>query len=262
MILIQPFGLFTSPVLYGLFISVGLSVTYLIHHNKIYSVRNLMLQNIVSIQENERERIASDIHDEVGAMISMVKLQLQSLNPKMDIDQFDTTVDETVNSIDSLMQNLKHIIKNLSSEYLKKHGLRKSIEEYKRIIEFHKKIKFNFFFGMDDSVLTESVCLNLYRIIQEMINNTMKHSNCNIIHLHLQSFERHLVFTYHDNGSMDAGNRESGTYSMGLTNILRRIKLLDGKITFNEEFAEGSYYHIIFQLKTLNLNQKCNAIES
>jgi signal transduction histidine kinase len=206
-----------------------------------------MLQAMLNIQENERTRIASDLHDDIGVMVSGIKLMINSF-PDDAPDNLKSIVKETSVNLDKVFNEIRIIIRNLSPTKIKELGLVGSIEDFRKIVERSGRFQFNFIHDGIDESWGENAEINIYRIIHEMINNSLKHSNGNLITLSMQMKDGHLKIIYSDNGTVTKMKKDSG---MGIQNIEQRVKMLKGEISPLKDFRHGALYHILFDNKNL-----------
>jgi two-component system, NarL family, sensor kinase len=206
-----------------------------------------MLEASLDIQEKERRRIAKDLHDDIGIILSSV-IQRVSIIPNNNPEKFTEQVGQIKHLLDKMVTDTRSIIRNLAPPDLTADGLIECIERTGRFIQSMGKFQFNFIYeGVIDN-LSENAKVNLYRIINEMLNNTVKHSNGNLINLSMKMNEKELLLIYSDNGKCDAAKQVNG---MGLNNIRQRASMLNGHVSANKDFSNGSFYHIIFQIKYL-----------
>ena len=206
-----------------------------------------ILNAMLVIQESERKRIAEDLHDDIGPMLAAIKLQINSYS-SFTAEDLTKNIKETSKHLDSMIHNIRRIVKNLSPTNLNRNGLISSIQDFGILIEREGKIHFKFIHD-DLFRLSEHAETNIYRIIYEMINNSLKHSNCDLISLSITRNKDSLVIIYTDNGNLpDTPNKGDG---IGVRNIEQRVRLLNGAISKSENFSEGAFYQITFNNKNL-----------
>jgi signal transduction histidine kinase len=206
------------------------------------------LQAIISTQENERKRIAEDLHDEIGPMLSAIKLQINSFPPIR--EELEKNIKETSNHLDTVIQNIRGVVRNLSPSKLHSRGLIQSIEEFRSIIEKNDKIRFRLFHEGVNAKWHEQAESNIYRIVYELINNSLKHSNCSEINMALRGYQDVFLILYTDNGNAVTKANESSP-GMGLQNIRTRVAMLKGKLNTHADFSSGAYYEIQIENKNL-----------
>jgi two-component system, NarL family, sensor kinase len=206
-----------------------------------------MLEASLNIQEKERMRIAKDLHDDIGIILSSV-IQRISIIPGNNPEKFTEQIGEVKGLLDKMVTDTRSIIRNLAPPDLAADGLIECIERTGRFIQSTGRFQFNFIHeGVSDN-LSENAKVNLYRIINEMLNNTMKHSNGSLINLSMKMDTNELLLIYTDNGKSELATQVQG---MGLNNIQQRASMLNGQVSANKDFSQGSFYHIVFQKKYL-----------
>lgn len=215
---------------------------------KIRKQKEIELLNAnIATQENERERIAEDLHDELGPILSSVKLQVNHLPNSNNILADSKYISS---QLDTAIANVRYLSKYLSSSTIVTKGIIQSIIDLKYIIEKSGTIEFVFNSCELPNTISEFSLSTLYRIIQEMITNSVRHSNCTKISLELIINGSNLNLKYVDNGKQDSMPDES--YSgFGLSNISNRVSLLKGQFLHRPDFVTSSIYSIQFKLDQL-----------
>ena len=208
------------------------------------------LNAVIAMQEYERNRIAEDMHDEIGPMLSVIKLEINNFVTSQTKDDLMLNVKETSNHLDAVIQNIRDIVRNLSPTNLHAQGLVQSLHEFKTIIEKDSRLRFIFIHEGIYGTFTRQAEANIFRIFHELINNSLKHSNCTEMSVVLRMYEEDFVIFYHDNGRLKEDNKQL-TVGMGLRNVESRIRALDGKTHFKSGFENGALYYIIFKNKNL-----------
>jgi len=229
------------------FLLLVLFFFYLLFYNvKIRKQKEIeKLNAILETQENERRRIAEDMHDEVGPMLSAIKLQISNFAacPEEDLEE---QIKQTSAYLDTVIQHVRTVVRNLSSKKLKEHGLVQSIIDIQSRVEKDSRIKFSFQQEGINGQMKETTEANVYRIISEMVNNSIKHSNCSEINLVLRMYEQNkLLLMYTDDGKVNRS--PEGKTGMGLNNIISRVNILNGKLFTLPDFSHGAFYYITIE---------------
>jgi len=192
----------------------------------------------------ERKRIAEDLHDEVGPMLAGLKLRMLLMKRMQNPQEISTALDKMTTDIDFLIHDVRKIIRNINPAQLEDYGLINSIEDYRDLIQ-KNNIHFDFRFEGIENHIKEEAGLNIYRVIMELINNSIKHSRCKTIKLIIKTYPSKTIIVYSDDGCQ---NKSNGTakIGMGLKSIEARVKKLKGEIIFNDDFHNGSFCQILF----------------
>jgi len=190
--------------------------------------RELELKAALASQEQERSRVARDLHDGFGQMISILNLNLKSL----EIENVDRHLvfEQSASVLEDMYQELKSICFNLMPQTLIKSGIMAAIREFAlRVNQTGKLTVETDFFGLGER-LTEVQEISLYRITQEWINNTLKYSDADRVNVQITKDENEITLLIEDNGTgFDLGLMQSGKGN-GWRNMNSRANLIKGKL--------------------------------
>ncbi|SFE02300.1 Signal transduction histidine kinase [Chitinophaga sp. CF118] len=199
-----------------------------------------LLSAMLEGQEQERTRLARDLHDGLGGLLSGIKLELSTISPAQKVSRIKILVDNTMQRLDEAMDELRRIARSMMPEILIKYGLGEATVEYCRGLK-KTGVKnvvcqvFNF-----QTTMEHARQVVLYRIMQELVNNAVKHADAEQILVLLQQTGDTLFLTVEDDGKgfdVEAGSRLKGA---GLTNIQARVDFLGGKIDIQSETGTGT----------------------
>jgi two-component system, NarL family, sensor kinase len=207
---------------------------------KLY--KQSLLTEIATL-EKERSRMASDLHDEVGPVLSAIKLRISSLDIHNPTDE--EQVDKTNQQIDKLLKRMREISFDLMPTSLTRKGIAAALSEFIEYCSKDSTLKINFQFT--DIDLSQPQAINLYRIVQEVIHNTIKHAEATELMIELRQEKNLIVLSTRDNGkgfNYDEKAQESS--GLGLQNLLRRTEILGGKMFFESKKGKGTTY--IFEI--------------
>lgn len=201
-------------------------------HQKIESdYQKELLKTSILSQEEERSRIAKELHDDVGAMLTTTKLYFGQITPDLSSEELSNITDKMSGFLDDMIQDVRSISQNLRPVVLEKLGLIEAIESLVQTINDPGKIKVDYSNSTTKTII-KSQELNLYRIIQELITNTLKHAEATSIKIQLRNEENTLVIIYEDNGKGLDQKNLSHKKGLGLKNIESRLSVLSGNIDF------------------------------
>lgn len=203
------------------------------------------IQNIdimLESQSNERTRIATELHDRLGSILSAVKLNFSSMEEHFGKKQESAKVrfDVLKKLIDEAASEVRKTSHDLASGVLAKFGLMHAIEHVIKAIEASGKIKINLFaHGMDERLSGQQEIV-LYRILQELVSNALKHGVADIIDVHLIKEDGKVRLIVEDNGSgFDKENIER-SHGLGIPNIRKRIETVGGSFTIDSNEKSGT----------------------
>lgn len=193
----------------------------------------------ITTLEKERSRMASDLHDEVGPILSAVKLRINSLDIHNETDQHE--VEKTNAQIDNLLRRMREISFDLMPTSLTRKGLAQALVEFIDYCGKSSELKINFQFT--DIELPHSQAINLYRIVQELIHNTMKHAEASELLIELRQEGGKIILATRDDGKGFSYEEKSKEGSgLGLHNLSRRTEILGGKMFFESKKGKGTTY--------------------
>ncbi len=249
---------FHKSVLFKFFLTVILlgvvGIVAMVSIRMYNAQQNQRFKQVLDAQEAERRRIAADLHDSVGQSLSSVKMMLNYAQHKNSGP--DTIRDMIVQSqavIDSLADEIRTISNNLAPASLRKFGLETAIEEQIHKVKIDDRFHINFICMMRGGELDENLQLAIFRIFQELLANSIKHSNASEISVQLIEHDEDISFTIEDDGIgfdfQEAIRSRSGN---GLHNIISRVSLIGGKLQFDT--APGSGTTVTIQIPTNGSN--------
>lgn len=181
---------------------------------------------LIEGQENERERIARDLHDGLGAMLTTMKLKLGQENDNIAKKELNELLDEAI-------KEARNLSGNLMPSVLSDFGLNEALSILAQSTEKNTgtKVKFHWEQEGEKSKLKKDKQVYVYRIAQESINNAIKHANSSVIMLTVTEFDDHMNVFIKDNGKgFDVDSMEEKT-GLGIRNIKERTDLLNGEVT-------------------------------
>jgi signal transduction histidine kinase len=189
--------------------------------------------------ENERKRLARDLHDEVGASLSAMRLLVGQIQQKSTETAFIEDISTKCKTlIDSTIDNVRRISNDLLPQGLEEFGLPYAIEGLcEKTVEI-SKIDIHLKAENLENIDTK-INLMVYRLIQELLNNAVKHSEATTINLSLKKEHNELHLNYADDGKGFVFAEAYEKRSLGLKNIETRTKMIDGVLKFDTKPNEG-----------------------
>lgn len=235
-------------------ILVGQDITQEIEHaNQLRASRDELrkLTNYLEqVREEERTRIARDIHDQLGQQLTGLKLDLNWIRKKM--NGTDPVLNDKILEINRHLDDTVRTVRNISAELrpllLDDLGLIPAIEHYCE--EFHTRtgIQATFSFEGPFPALTDAVNSNLFRILQESLTNVIRHSNARSVIIQLTSSEANLFLTIRDDGDGFETDRKSET--LGLIGMKERAIALGGHLVIRSSPGKGTVIEVDVPLST------------
>ena len=198
------------------------------------------LKSIIKTQEDERSRFAKDLHDGASQYLTFLKFNINNVISKIDDNHKDVkeNLKEQLKLIDNIVQELRQFAYSLMPPVLERIGLNAAIEELLEIFKSSTNIRIEYYLQDKRKPLPKYYKIQLYRIIQEILNNCVKHSKCTKINFQLLTYPSNILIIIEDNGiGFDSTSVKSG---MGLKNLHSRLALVNGKIDFDSQINHGT----------------------
>lgn len=216
-----------------------------INNQKIKELENSLhlqsMQSMIDGQESERERIAQDLHDSLGGVLSTIKLRFDKLVHDQKIEEKEAYT-KLYKLIDTACDEVRYISNDLKPGSLEKLGLIEAIKDmlnrYK--LENGPEIIFQFYGFEEGGSIDSNVALNIYRIIQELVNNCIKHSKAKEIFVQIQKKGNTMTISVEDDGI--GFDNDSAIKGMGLENIRSRVNYLRGEFIVESSLGQGSMF--------------------
>lgn len=209
-----------------------------------------MINALLDGQEKERKRVAEELHDRLGSTLSSLKLQLFSIEDKIDDVEKQSQIFEKSNQLlDNAVDEVRRISKNLNSDILSRFGLNAALNDLVDQINSSGQLQFEFHSNLKRNVDVPDVEINLFRVIQELVTNSLKHSKATDISLVITDLDKSISILYEDNGKgFDLGDARTKK-SSGIKNMEDRIRRIKGVINFDVRKERGVIVSIEIPLK-------------
>ncbi|GAB5522227.1 MAG: hypothetical protein Roseis2KO_00990 [Roseivirga sp.] len=205
--------------------------------------KNLLRASIDS-QEKERQRIAEALHDEVGALITTSKLHIGQIKPDTPEAKLQERLSSATEILTETLQSVRQISLNLKPPVLEALGLVAAIRSLIQKINNSGQVEITCH-GPDELMIPAEESLGCYRIVQELLQNGLKHAGATEIELSIQQIGRSIQIDYQDNGiGFDFAKMASSDQGLGLRNIESRLNLLNGTISPQPRTGGGTHLKI------------------
>jgi signal transduction histidine kinase/ligand-binding sensor domain-containing protein len=204
---------------------------------KYFHQRHL-LKSSIQTQEEERKRISQDLHDELGAVLSIARMHLVQLLERQasGINDLKPGLEEARKLTEAALVTMRRISHELMPPLLEKFGLIKTIKALVTQINETRQIVVDFETEDESLRLPVTVELGLYRVCMELINNTIKHAHATEIKIQLKKEDDFITFLYCDNGR---GLPAAHAMGRGFNNIETRINIMGGSFSIDQESKKG-----------------------
>jgi PAS domain S-box-containing protein len=203
-----------------------------------------ILDTIISTEEKEREKFARNLHDELGPLLSSIKMYIHSLSSSSEEPKRNFIISQLKVILDEVIQSTKELSNDLSPHILANYGLIAALEWF--INQLKPYIAINLESNLGDERYPSSLELSIYRIIKELINNTVKHSQATKITIRIHLILRNIHLHYSDNG-IGFNEQWQNNYDqmgMGMSNILSRCRFINAASKFYNNAPNGMSFEL------------------
>ena len=203
------------------------------------------LTSMLDGQEQERSRIARDLHDGLGGLLSGTKIELSGIRSGLHDNQTTGKLDRSLKQLDDAVDELRRVAHNLMPELLLKYGLREAIREYCIRMSSNKlEVSSEILIDVDRLDTTRQVMV--YRIIQELVNNAMKHAQAKHILIQLAQNEKQIQLIVEDDGQGFDVDRLDARKSAGIHTVRSRLDYLKGNLQLHSQPGMGTTVEVEF----------------
>lgn len=195
-------------------------------------------------EEQERTRLAKDLHDGLGGMLSGIKFSLNTMKGNLIMTPENAQAFErSIDMLDSSINEMRRVAHNMMPEVLVKYGLDVALKEFCGEIDRSGVIHVNYqSIGMNNASLEQIAAVTIYRVVQELVNNSIKHAKAEnvLVQAHASTQDKLLAVTVEDDGIGFNITELTKSSGIGWSNIQNRIEFLKGKIDVNSGRDNGT----------------------
>lgn len=217
-------------------------ITIIHHQRRAVKFSEEKIRSEISTLEKDRARIVADIHDELGPLLSTVRMQLNSLETP--IEQDHVLIEKASTHLDNVLERIREISRDLMPQALIRKGLLTALEEFigelnagtGPVLTLEAPIQLD---------LPKDFEINIYRILQEIINNALKHAQATTIQVSIEQSPEQVRLSVSDNGRgfvPETINADSA--GLGLKNIMSRVDIMKGDLYLDSSPGKGTRYTI------------------
>lgn len=195
-------------------------------------------------EEQERSRLAKDLHDGLGGMLSGVKLSFNAMKENLILTPENAKAfEKSIDQLDNSIREMRRVAHNMLPENLMKYGLNSALQELCAELNRSTSLKASYqSIDMTEKQFTQEISIASYRITQELVNNALKYSEAKnlLVQAHFSNSEKILHITVEDDGKGFDSSILSNSEGIGWKNIQNRIQLVKGKIDLNSVIGNGT----------------------
>jgi len=243
-------------------LTVSLIIFIVMHQRKVIRYQNklqqmeqeqqkILLNASIKLQEEERQRLAADLHDDAGPLLATARLYLNENLVNQDKATQLQSIFQARQIIDDTIQLVRNISHSLMPPTLKNFGLESAINDLFQKISGSGAINASSRFHEYKDRLKGEKELIMFRVVQELINNILKHSNASFIHLTQNVHGDKFYLRIHHDGrgiiQSDFDKLNKSNVGLGLKNISSRLRVVQGNINFEKDISQ-TYYKVTIEL--------------
>ena len=231
-----------------LLLIAGVAIGYFINKNQKHKIKELEQEKLISSTQallqgeaTERARLSRDLHDGLGGLLSVAKLKIATMKGNLTIPEENIpSLNSAIELLDISIKELRRVAHNLMPESLMKYGLNAALADFCRSTG---KVTYHFF--GDDKRAEEKTEIAMYRIINELVNNSIRHSEAENINVQLLIDDSRVHAIVEDDGKgFDASKAEAD--GAGLRNVRSRVSSLNGKFEMVTAPGKGTEINVEF----------------
>lgn len=203
-------------------------------------------ESVLKGEEQERTRLAKDLHDGLGGMLSGIKHSLHTMKGNLIMTPENAQAFErSMDMLDSSIKEMRRVAHNMMPEALVKFGLDAALKDFCTDINLSGALKINYqSIGMENTVVEQTTAITIYRIVQELINNTIKHAAAKNAIVQIAKTDKQIAVTVEDDGKGFDTVLLQKAKGIGWTNIQSRVEFLKGTMDVQSAEGKGTSVHI------------------
>jgi signal transduction histidine kinase len=217
-------------------------VSIIRYHRRYMKLQREKIFAEITIRENERKRIANDLHDSLGPLLSAVKLNISSVDVGMPGDR--VILDKTAGYLDEIISSMRRISHDLLPSTLERKGLLEAVREFIQQVNNKQSVNIQLYIVKDIHVPKDKE-IHIFRMLQEIVHNTIKHAQAKNLQIGFSEENGHLLCLTKDDGKgFDREKVLTVSQGLGLRSLESRCEILNGILTLESTPESGTNYFI------------------
>lgn len=205
-----------------------------------------VLQALMQGEEKERTRLSKDLHDGVGGLLSAVKMHFRALQSDLSL-QHEKGFNHAMRMLDDAIGEVRKTAHNMTPEILSRKGLPAALEFFCHNVSHSRKLQISFYTSGELPRLRNNFELSVYRIVQELVNNIIKHAYATTALVQITQHAGYVSITVEDNG-IGFKNIPSAHTGIGLNSLEERVRSLNGQLTITASPGCGTTAYMEFNV--------------
>lgn len=218
--------------------------TRLSNRNKILAEKELRNMAVFQAQEKEKMQLSKELHDGLGPLLSLIKLNVSSIKTEPESEKMLSEVKELTTESIKEVRNISHA---LAPSLLQKQGLEAALNEFLDQVKTSGTLQTELEYSVKEKLSPETE-INFYRIVQEAVNNVIKHAEANKVWISIKGDGSEIEFRIIDNGKGFLVDKTRSTNGNGMNNIYSRVDFLKGQLVINSNEGKGTQFIISIPL--------------
>ena len=217
-------------------------VSIIRYHRRYMRLQREKIFAEITIRENERKRIANDLHDSLGPLLSAVNLNISSVDVEQEDDRI--ILNKTGGYLDEIIGSMRRISHDLLPNTLERKGLLEAVREFINQVNTKQSVNIELYIVKEITVPKEKE-IHIFRMIQEIVHNTIKHARAKTLQIGFSEEGGHLLCLTKDDGKgFDKEKALAGAHGLGLRSLESRCEILNGILTLDSMPGAGTNYFI------------------
>jgi len=238
-------------LLFLILVTIYFITTLVRQHSRINALQKERIIIEINTLELERKRIAAELHDGLGPILSTIKLNINSLDTELNSDLIIIT--KASKYLDDVMDNIREISYNLMPVSLVRKGLCEALKEFIEKSLSPNGIQVRFFFSQLPKDLSREKEIHIYRMVQEIVNNCLKHAKAKKFSIKISTEKGNVLLQTEDDGiGFNKDEMDDKHHCLGLKNLESRCSILDCNMICNSAINKGTRYIFEIPLKSFN----------
>ena len=217
-------------------------VSIIRYHRRYMKLQREKIFAEITIRENERKRIANDLHDSLGPLLSAVKLNISNVDVGVPADR--VILDKTAVYLDEIISSMRRISHDLLPSTLERKGLLEAVREFIQQVNNKQSVNIQLYIVKEIQVPKDKE-IHIFRMLQEIVHNTIKHAQAKNLQIGFSEENGHLLCLTKDDGKgFDREKALTASQGLGLRSLESRCEILNGILTLESSPDAGTNYFI------------------